>query len=135
MKKLLFLLSIFLIVSCSEKKEATVEIADVSKEMGYYSTNDFEVVHNELGGGGVRNIDVLLKTSDKSESNLNKINEQIRAHYSTEKMNVDIFDNKEASEKSLTYPLEGADKKLVSNHLIATFSFEAPNTAWMYPLK
>lgn len=135
MKNLLLLLSIFLIVSCSKKKESTIDISEVSKEMGYYSTNDFDVVYNELGGGGVRNIDVLLKTSDKSESNLNKINEQIRAHYSTEKMNVDIFDNREAAEKSLIYPLEGADKKLVANHLIATYSFEIPTEAWMYPNK
>lgn len=135
MKKLLLLSSVFLILSCSQKKETKIDIAEVSKEMGYYSTKDFEVVHNDIGGGGVRNIDVLLKTSDKSESNLNKINEQIRAHYSTEKMNVDIFDNKKASEKSLIYPLEGTDKKLVAKHYIATYTFETPKVVWMYPLK
>lgn len=128
MKRILLLLSLPLLVSCSEEKKETQSTEPVTSSK--LDTTAFEVIatkHNPA----VENYHILIKSGKKDSASLQEFTDLFREERCV-KCNINLYDDKSVTPLVTTYPLEGQDYVLLADHYLANSTFDSPKIT-MYP--
>lgn len=123
---------VFFSSSCINSKDSSQD--DLKNKEIRIDESLFEIIHLTTSPV-VSNYHIHLKKHTAEKDSVENFIKRFRAERCFKECNIYIYDSKDITELIIKYPLEGEDYIDYADHLVASSSFDAPESVWWYPFK